>query len=301
MPVRRRQDQTPPATIRSRSSTGRWARVVTPSPYPESSTPERRGPGPHGRASGDRGRWREAPMGLQLFTAYSYDAVHTVLGDGDAFSSAGYAEVMGVVFGHSILEMDEPEHHAYRSLLQQAFTRKAMERWEAELVGAARRRHDRRVRRRRPRRSRAQLLFPFPRHRDRRAARPARRRTSPSSTAGGRADRRGHRLGPRRRARRPSAAGLLRRHPRRAPGRPGRRHDLRAGAAPSTTASGSPTRRSSPSAGCCCRPAPRPPTARRPTCCSVCCPTRSSSTRCAPTARSCRRRSRRASAGSRRC
>jgi cytochrome P450 len=41
---------------------------------------------------------------------------------------------MGVVFGHSILEMDPPEHHAYRSILQQAFTRKAMDRWEAQLV-----------------------------------------------------------------------------------------------------------------------------------------------------------------------
>ena len=47
---------------------------------------------------------------------------------------------MGAVFGHSILEMDEPEHHAYRSILQQAFTRKAMERWEAELVAPAGRR-----------------------------------------------------------------------------------------------------------------------------------------------------------------
>ncbi len=70
---------------------------------------------------------------LQLFTAYSYDAVHGVLGSSD-FSSAGYALVMGEVFGHSILEMDEPEHKAYRSILQQAFTRKAMQRWEVELV-----------------------------------------------------------------------------------------------------------------------------------------------------------------------
>ena len=31
------------------------------------------------------------------------------------------------MIGHSILEMDEPEHHRYRGLIQQAFTRKAME------------------------------------------------------------------------------------------------------------------------------------------------------------------------------
>ena len=41
---------------------------------------------------------------------------------------------MGPVFGHSILEMDEPEHHTYRGLVQQAFSRKAMEIWERDLV-----------------------------------------------------------------------------------------------------------------------------------------------------------------------
>ena len=74
-------------------------------------------------------------LGITMFTAYSFDAVHTVLGDGATFSSSGYAEVMGLVFGKSILQMDEPEHHAYRSILQQAFTKRAMERWETELVG----------------------------------------------------------------------------------------------------------------------------------------------------------------------
>ena len=64
----------------------------------------------------------------------SFEAVQQVLKDGETFSSSGYAENMGLVMGHSILEMDEPEHHSYRSLIQQAFTRKAMETWEAELV-----------------------------------------------------------------------------------------------------------------------------------------------------------------------
>jgi cytochrome P450 len=36
--------------------------------------------------------------------------------------------------GHTILEMDEPEHHLYRGLVQQAFSRKAMEAWERDLV-----------------------------------------------------------------------------------------------------------------------------------------------------------------------
>jgi cytochrome P450 len=71
----------------------------------------------------------------EVFTAFSYDAVQTVLRDGETFSSAGYADVMGAVMGHTILEMDEPEHHTYRGLVQQAFSRKAMERWETEAVG----------------------------------------------------------------------------------------------------------------------------------------------------------------------
>jgi cytochrome P450 len=77
----------------------------------------------------------QVTMGPEVFTAFSYDAVQTVLRDGETFSSAGYAEVMGAVMGHTILEMDEPEHHTYRGLVQQAFSRKAMERWETEAVG----------------------------------------------------------------------------------------------------------------------------------------------------------------------
>ena len=71
---------------------------------------------------------------VSVFTAYGFDAVQQVLKDGETFSSAGYADIMGPVFGHSILEMDEPEHHTYRGLVQQAFSRKAMETWERELV-----------------------------------------------------------------------------------------------------------------------------------------------------------------------
>jgi cytochrome P450 len=71
---------------------------------------------------------------VSVFTAYGFDAVQQVLKDGETFSSAGYADVMGPVFGHSILEMDEPEHHTYRGLVQQAFSRKAMEIWERDLV-----------------------------------------------------------------------------------------------------------------------------------------------------------------------
>jgi cytochrome P450 len=69
-----------------------------------------------------------------VFTAYSHEAVQAVLRDGETFSSRGYAEVMGPVMGRTILEMDEPEHHTYRALVQQAFSRRAMERWEREVI-----------------------------------------------------------------------------------------------------------------------------------------------------------------------
>jgi cytochrome P450 len=77
----------------------------------------------------------ELPEGVPpVYTVCTFDAVQEVLRDGKRFSSTGYAEVMGAVMGHTILEMDEPEHHAYRSLIQQAFTRREMERWEHDLV-----------------------------------------------------------------------------------------------------------------------------------------------------------------------
>jgi cytochrome P450 len=70
----------------------------------------------------------------RFFIALSYDAVSQVLLDGATFSSKGYADTMGLVMGHSILEMDEPEHRSYRNLLKQAFTLKAMDRWEHDIV-----------------------------------------------------------------------------------------------------------------------------------------------------------------------
>ena len=63
-----------------------------------------------------------------------YDAVSEVFRDARTFSSTGYAQVVGALFGHSILEMDPPEHTRYRSLVQQAFSRRALESWRERLV-----------------------------------------------------------------------------------------------------------------------------------------------------------------------
>jgi cytochrome P450 len=87
-------------------------------------------------AAGPRGTdgqpLHDGPPGV--VTAASFDAVFEILRDGKRFSSAGYAEIMGQVMGPTILQMDEPEHHVYRKLLQQAFSRRNMERWEADVV-----------------------------------------------------------------------------------------------------------------------------------------------------------------------
>lgn len=74
-------------------------------------------------------RWGPDPT----FMTVSFEAAQQVLGS-PTMSSSGYYERVSVVFGHSMIEMDEPEHKEYRSLIAQAFTRKAMEEWETELA-----------------------------------------------------------------------------------------------------------------------------------------------------------------------
>jgi len=76
------------------------------------------------------------PEGLPpAFQVVGHEAVAEVLRDAKSFSSGLLAAITGPVMGHTILEMDAPEHHRYRALLQQAFSRKAVERWETELIG----------------------------------------------------------------------------------------------------------------------------------------------------------------------
>ncbi len=82
----------------------------------------------------DMGLFENEPGLPATFSAYSYDAVETIFKDPETFTSGGYGEVMGEVLGRTILEMDPPEHRAYRSILQQAFTKQEMARWQVELV-----------------------------------------------------------------------------------------------------------------------------------------------------------------------
>jgi cytochrome P450 len=72
---------------------------------------------------------RPAPV-----TVLGFDEVVQVLRDNDTYSSNVYGEVVGMVMGRTILEMDEPEHRAIRTLVASSFRSKMLERWEEELV-----------------------------------------------------------------------------------------------------------------------------------------------------------------------
>jgi cytochrome P450 len=67
-------------------------------------------------------------------TVFGFDEVVQVLRDNETYSSAVYGEVVGMVMGRTILQMDEPEHRAIRTLVAGSFRSKMLERWEEELV-----------------------------------------------------------------------------------------------------------------------------------------------------------------------
>jgi cytochrome P450 len=104
-------------------------------PYPEWAEMRRQSPVHELDLREEYGLGEDFDMELpRAYHVLSYEGVTQVLRDPETFSSSYYADTMGMVMGHSILEMDEPEHHHYRGLIQQAFTRKALDRWRDELV-----------------------------------------------------------------------------------------------------------------------------------------------------------------------
>jgi cytochrome P450 len=67
-------------------------------------------------------------------TVFGFDEVVQVLRDNETYSSAVYEDVVGMVMGRTILQMDEPEHRIIRALVASSFRSKMLERWEEELV-----------------------------------------------------------------------------------------------------------------------------------------------------------------------
>ncbi|HWB67499.1 MAG TPA: cytochrome P450 [Mycobacteriales bacterium] len=70
-----------------------------------------------------------APKMPPMYTAFNYEYVNQVLTQADTYSSSGYELFMGPVMGHTILEMDAPEHSRHRVLVAGAFRPKVIEQW----------------------------------------------------------------------------------------------------------------------------------------------------------------------------
>ena len=67
-------------------------------------------------------------------SVFTFDEVDRGFRDATTFSNAYYVPSLRAVIGRTILEMDPPEHQRYRSLLQGAFTKHEMIRWEDDFV-----------------------------------------------------------------------------------------------------------------------------------------------------------------------
>jgi cytochrome P450 len=78
------------------------------------------------------------PEGMDLapgWTAFRFEDCSRILRSAKTFSSTGYDSTIGLVMGHMILGMDDPEHRIHRNLVANAFREKSLARWEHELIG----------------------------------------------------------------------------------------------------------------------------------------------------------------------
>ena len=69
-------------------------------------------------------------------SVFTWDEVDAGFRDATTFSNSYVAASLHDVIGRTILEMDPPEHQRYRTLLQGAFTRHEMVKWEEHFVQA---------------------------------------------------------------------------------------------------------------------------------------------------------------------
>ena len=72
----------------------------------------------------------------EQISVFTWDEVDAGFRDAVTFSNSYVAAALHDVIGRTILEMDPPEHQRYRSLLQGAFTRNEMVKWEHDFVRA---------------------------------------------------------------------------------------------------------------------------------------------------------------------
>jgi cytochrome P450 len=77
------------------------------------------------------------PEGIKLepgWIAYRFEDCSRILRDAKTFTSTGYDSSIGMVMGHMILGMDDPEHRSHRNLVAHAFREKSLARWEPEYI-----------------------------------------------------------------------------------------------------------------------------------------------------------------------
>ena len=90
------------------------------------------------------------PEGIDVepgWIAYRYEDCSRILRDAKTFTSTGYDATIGMVMGHMILGMDDPEHRTQRNLVAHAFREKCAGPLGARVHRAHRRRADRPLRR----------------------------------------------------------------------------------------------------------------------------------------------------------
>jgi cytochrome P450 len=78
------------------------------------------------------------PEGIEVepgWNAFRYEDCSRILRDAKTFTSTGYDSTIGMVMGHMILGMDDPEHRGHRNLVAHAFREKSLARWEPEFIG----------------------------------------------------------------------------------------------------------------------------------------------------------------------
>jgi cytochrome P450 len=107
-------------------------------PYPMFAGIRAQTPVLHVEVGGGPGRSRhdeQAPLITSLFTVTSYELAQQVLTDHVRFSSAANAMTIGPVTGHTILEMDPPEHQRHRALVARAFRARVLDQWNDAIIG----------------------------------------------------------------------------------------------------------------------------------------------------------------------
>lgn len=68
------------------------------------------------------------------YVCFRYDDCSRVLRDPKTFTSTGYDSTIGMVMGHMILGMDDPEHRVHRNLVAKAFRERSLARWEPQFI-----------------------------------------------------------------------------------------------------------------------------------------------------------------------